>query len=154
MPAGRPSKPIEQKRLLGNPGKRPLPNENSVVLMQQVEQTPEPPRPLLKYGQDLWDRIWGMAATWVSDTSDLELLTMTCEMVDERWNLRVKVMQSDDAVMRRGLRELDRQIVSNLSLLGFTPSDRSRLGVAEVKAKSKLEELMDRRASRFEDGAE
>ena len=154
MPAGRPSKPIEQKRLLGNPGKRPLPNENSVVLLQQVEQTPEPPRPLLKYGQDLWDRIWGMAATWVSDTSDLELLTMTCEMVDERWNLRVKVMQSDDAVMRRGLRELDRQIVSNLSLLGFTPSDRSRLGVAEVKAKSKLEELMERRASRFEDGAE
>jgi hypothetical protein len=154
MPAGRPAKPIEQKRLLGNPGKRAMPDENSVVLLQQVEETPEPPRPLLKYGQDLWDRIWGMAATWVSDTSDLELLTMTCEMVDERWNLRVKVMQSDDAVMRRGLRELDRQIVSNLSLLGFTPSDRSRLGVAEVKAKSKLEELMDRRASRFEDGAE
>ena len=154
MPAGRPSKPIEQKRMLGNPGKRAMPDENSVVLLQQVEQTPEPPRPLLKYGQDLWDRIWGMAATWVSDTSDLELLTMTCEMVDERWNLRVKVMQSDDPVMRRGLRELDRQIVSNLSLLGFTPSDRSRLGVAEVKAKSKLEELMERRASRFEDGAE
>lgn len=153
MTAGRPSKPIEQKRLLGNPGKRAMPDENSVVLMQQVEQTPEPPRPLLKYGQDLWDRIWGMAATWVSDTSDLELLTMTCEMVDERWNLRVKVMQSDDAAMRRGLRELDRQIVTNLSLLGFTPSDRSRLGVAEVKAKSKLEELMERRAGRFEDGA-
>lgn len=79
---------------------------------------------------------------------------MTCEMVDERWNLRVKVMQSDDAAMRRGLRELDKQIVSNLSLLGFTPSDRSRLGVAEVKAKSKLEELMERRANRGEDGAE
>jgi len=154
MPAGRPSKPIEQKRLLGNPGKRALPDENSVVLMQQVEQTPEPPRPLLKYGQDLWDRIWGMGAIWVSDRTDLELLTMTCEMVDERWNLRVKVMQSDDAKMRRGLRELDKQIVSNLSLLGFTPSDRSRLGVAEVKAKSKLEELMERRANRGEDGSE
>jgi hypothetical protein len=73
---------------------------------------------------------------------------MTCEMVDERWNLRVKVMQTDDAKLRRGLRELDRQIVSNLSLLGFTPSDRSRLGVAEVKAKSRLEELMERRAAR------
>jgi hypothetical protein len=57
-------------------------------------------------------------------------------------------MQTDDATMRRGLRELDRQIVSNLSLLGFTPSDRARLGVAEVKAKSKLEELMERRANR------
>jgi hypothetical protein len=149
-PAGRPSKPIEQKRLLGNPGKRAMPDENSVVLLQQVEETPEPPRPLLKYGNDLWERVWSMGATWVSDKTDLELLTMTCEMVDERWNLRVKVMQSDDTAMRRGLRELDRQIVSNLSLLGFTPSDRSRLGVAEVKAKSKLEELMDRRATRSE----
>ena len=148
MPAGRPSKPIEQKRLLGNPGKRALPDENSVVLLPRVETTPDPTRPLLKYGQELWDRIWGMGATWVSDKTDIELLMMTCEMIDERWNLRVKVMQSDDATMRRGLRELDRQIVSNLSLLGFTPSDRARLGVAEIKAKSKLEELMERRANR------
>jgi len=148
MPAGRPAKPIEQKRLLGNPGKRAMPDENNVVLLPQVESVPEPTRPLLKYGQELWDRIWGMGATWVSDKTDLELLMMTCEMIDERWNLRVKVMQNDDARMRRGLRELDRQIVSNLSLLGFTPSDRARLGVAEVRAKSKLEELMERRANR------
>jgi hypothetical protein len=119
-------------------------------LLQRAEKSPEPTRPLLKYGQELWDRIWGMGATWVSDKTDIELLMMTCEMIDERWNLRVKVMQSDDATMRRGLRELDRQIVSNLSLLGFTPSDRARLGVAEVKAKSKLEELMERRANREE----
>jgi hypothetical protein len=39
-------------------------------------------------------------------------------------------------------------------LLGFTPSDRSRLGLAEVKAKTKLEELMERRANRGEDGEE
>lgn len=150
MPAGRPSKPIEQKRLLGNPGKRALPDEDSVVLLERVEETPKPTRPLLKYGQELWDRIWGMGATWVSDKTDIELLMMTCEMIDERWNLRVKVMQNDDPRMRRGLRELDRQIVSNLSLLGFTPSDRARLGVAEIKAKSKLEELMERRMLREE----
>jgi len=73
---------------------------------------------------------------------------MTCEMVDERWNLRVKVMQTEDARLRRGLRELDRLIVSNLSLLGFTPADRSKLGVAEVKAQTKLEELMEKKALR------
>jgi hypothetical protein len=145
MPAGRPSKPIEQKRLLGNPGKRALPKAGEVVVLEQTGDIPEPPRPLLKYGQELWDRVWSMGATWVSQKSDLELLVMTCEMIDERWNLRVKVMQSDDAAMRRGLRELDRQIVSNLSLLGFTPSDRARLGVAEVKVRSKLEELMAKR---------
>jgi hypothetical protein len=145
MTAGRPPKPIEQKRLLGNPGKRALPDEGSIVLLPAIDHVPEPPRPLLKYGQDLWDRIWSLGATWVSDKTDLELLVMTCEMVDERWNLRIKVMQTDDPKLRRGLRELDRQILSSLSLLGFTPSDRARLGVAEVKAKSKLQELMARK---------
>jgi len=145
MPAGRPAKPVEQKRLIGNPGKRPLPPEDPLTSIVAAETTPEPPRPLLKYGRELWDRVWDAGTPWISPNTDLEILTMTCELVDERWNLRVKVMQSDDPKMRRGLRELDRQIVSNLSLLGFSPSDRSRLGLAEVKAKSKLQELMDKK---------
>jgi len=147
MPAGRPSKPVEQKRLLGNPGKRALPNSDAVIALPRVKEAPEPPRPLLKYGQQLWDRVWGLGANWISDKTDLELLVMTCEMVDERWNLRIKVMQTDDPRLRRGLRELERQIVSNLSLLGFSPTDRSKLGVAEVKAMSKLDELRARAAN-------
>jgi hypothetical protein len=132
--------------MLGNPGKRALPSNAIEIAM--VRETPQPTRPLLKYGQELWDKVWSMGATWISPNTDSELLLMTCEMIDERWNLRVKVMQTDDARLRRGLRELDRQIVSNLSLLGFSPADRSRLGVAEVKAASKLEELMLRKAKR------
>ena len=133
--------------MLGNPGKRALP-ENALAI-PMVTEIPEPHRPLLKYGQELWDKVWSMGATWISPNTDTELLLMTCEMIDERWNLRVKVMQTDDARLRRGLRELDRQIVSNLSLLGFSPTDRSRLGVAEVKARSKLEELMAKKNERF-----
>jgi hypothetical protein len=57
-------------------------------------------------------------------------------------------MKDNDNKERRGLRELDRQIVSNLSLLGFSPADRSRLGVAEVKAQSKLEKIMAMRNAR------
>lgn len=146
MAAGRPSKPIEQKRLLGNPGKRALPG--NILAIPMVSEIPEPSRPLLKYGQELWDKVWGMGASWISPNTDFEILLMTCEMIDERWNLRVKVMQTDDARLRRGLRELDRQIISNLSLLGFTPSDRSKLGVAEVKAMSKLDSLMARKEQR------
>jgi hypothetical protein len=82
-----------------------------------------------------------MGQTWLSPSTDIELLLMTCEMIDERWNLRIKVLQDNRPEERRGLRELDKQIVNNLSLLGFTPTDRSRLGVAEVKRVSKLEEL-------------
>ena len=80
--------------------------------------------------------------------TDVELLLMTCELIDERWNLRVRVMQNNDWRERRALRELDSRIISNLSLLGFTPADRSRLGVAEVKAISKMEALKRRQEAR------
>jgi hypothetical protein len=145
---GRPPKPTELKRLQGNPGKRALPKETEIILLPAAIGIPEPSRPLLKYGQEMWDRIWNMGNSWISPTTDIELVLMTAEMVDERWNLRVKVMGSDDPKMRRGLRELDKMIVSNLSLLGFSPTDRMRLGVAEVKKQSKLEELLAKKAAR------
>jgi hypothetical protein len=148
MPAGRPSKPLEQKRLLGNPGKRALPDEGTIALIPMATSTPEPTRPLLRYGRELWNKVWDTGINWISPNTDTELLLMTCEMIDERWNLRVRVMTDNDPKDRRGLRELDRAIVSNLSLLGFSPSDRSRLGIAEVKKMSKLEELMARKAQR------
>ena len=145
---GRPPKPVEIKRLSGNPGKRKLPDEGSVVLLPQAQEVPEPTRPLMRYGREVWDNVWNIGVSWISPNTDVELLLMTCEMIDERWNLRVKVMQTNDAKMRRGLRELDRIIIGNLSLLGFTPADRSRLGWAEVKTQSVLEEFMARKAAR------
>jgi hypothetical protein len=145
---GRPPKPVEQKRLTGNPGKRKLPNEGEIVLLPAALEAPEPSRPLMKYGREVWDTVWKVGVNWISPNTDVELLLMTCEMVDERWNLRVKVMQTDDAKLRRGLRELDRIIIGNLSLLGFTPADRTRLGWAEVKTQSKLEMLLAKKAER------
>jgi hypothetical protein len=87
-----------------------------------------------------------MGVQWISPTSDLEILLLTCEAVDERADLRLEVIESGDRQLRRGLRELDRQIMASLSELGFTPTARSRLGVAEVKAASKIE--MMRQAAR------
>jgi len=143
-PMGRPPKPIEQKRALGNPGRRPLPQEGSLVLLPSMYEIPEPPRPLVtEAAKALWTRTWSMGQTWLSPQTDIELLLMTCEMVDERWNLRIKVLQDNRPEERKGLRDLERQLVANLSLLGFTPTDRSRLGVAEVKKISKLEALRE-----------
>jgi len=148
MPNGRPPKPIEVKRKLGNPGKRALPDQREIQLIEPAVFVPEPARPLLKYGQEFWDKVWGQGLGWISPNTDSELLLMTCELIDERWNLRVRVMQSNDWRERRALRELDARIISNLSLLGFTPADRSRLGVAEVKAISKMEALKRRQEAR------
>lgn len=138
---GRPAKPIEQKRKLGNPGRRPLPEQGEIELIPQASDIPEPPRPLLEPGKKLWDRVWGAGIGWISPETDIELLLMTCEMVDERWNLRIKVMQTDNMQMARRLDNLSRIIASNLSMLGFTPSDRARLGLAEVARRSRLAEL-------------
>lgn len=141
---GRPPKPIEQKRAIGNPGKRPLPDTATVVALPSAYGIPEPHRPLQKPGLELWERVWGLANTWLSPSTDSELLLMTCEMLDERWNLRIQVLRDNRPEERKALRDLDRQLVANLSLLGFSPVDRSRLGVAEVKRQSKLEELRNR----------
>ena len=141
---GRPPKPIEQKRALGNPGRRPLPTEGSLVLLPSMYEVPEPPRPIVtEAAKALWNRTWTMGQTWLSPQTDIELLLMTCEMIDERWNLRIKVLQDNRPEERKGLRDLERQLIANLSLLGFTPTDRSRLGVAEVKKISKLEALRE-----------
>jgi hypothetical protein len=145
---GRPPKPAEQKRMLGNPGKRPLPESNEIQLLEPANETPTPDRPLGKPGLELWERVWESGASWISPHTDLELLLITCELVDERWSLRAQVLQGDDHRARRQLNDLTRIIIGNLSLLGFTPTDRSRLGVAEIKKQSKLEELIARRENR------
>ena len=144
-----PPKPIEVKRKLGNPGQRALPDSSETILIEPISDLPEPHRQLFDAGLELWNRTWSMGQLWISPKTDIELLLMTCEMLDERVRLRAYVWNNPEAWReRKALRELEKNITNSLSLLGFTPTDRSRLGVAEVKAKSKLEELRTKRDQR------
>lgn len=144
-----PPKPIEVKRKLGNPGQRALPDSSETILIEPISDLPEPHRQLFDAGLELWNRTWSMGQLWISPKTDIELLLMTCEMLDERVRLRAYVWNNPEAWRdRKALRELEKNITNSLSLLGFTPTDRSRLGVAEVKAKSKLEELRAKRDQR------
>jgi len=150
-----PAKPIELKRKLGNPGKRAMPGEGELMTIEGGFR--EPLRPLGEAGQQLWDEIYMVGGMWISPRSDTQLLQMCCELLDRRQILREEFLADPtERKVNMSLLETEKLIQTSLSLLGFTPSDRSRLGLAEVKAKSKLEELMDRRANRveeFEDGA-
>jgi hypothetical protein len=96
----------------------------------------------------LWNRAWDAARHWLSPQTDIEALLIVAEQLDERVALRSKVLAEGSAEDRRSLRELDKQVMSGLSILGFTPTDRSRLGLAEVKAATKLDELRQRRQER------
>jgi len=141
MPVGRPPKPTEQKRKLGNPGKRPLPNGSALVAVAAI--TPEPidldPTATLS-------AVLEAGKAWLAASDSLACVLLR-ESIEERAALRELVMQTQGSDARKALRDLDKQIISQLSQLGFDPAARSRLGLAEVKAASTLEKLRQNRGS-------
>lgn len=105
-------------------------------------QIPTPPEHLGEIGLETWRQLWQAGASWVSQGSDWLLVLMTCELTEEREDLRELLQQEpEDWRQRAALREIERQLTRQLGLLGFTPSDRARLGFIEVKRESKLDEL-------------
>lgn len=139
-----PPKPAELKRLTGNPGKRALPKPPSYVEGGFIE----PMRPLEFAGKQLWDAAMKTGENWIARNSDTQLLLLTCEQMDRRMELIAKIHETSEWRLYRALHDLEKMISTNLSMLGFTPTDRTRLGIAEVKVQSKLEELMRRKAER------
>ena len=139
-----PGKSIEEKRLTGSR----LAGDTMPLASAPVRAIPEPARRLEESGLNLWRQAFGRAETWLTDT-DLELLLITCEKLDERDLLRVFVMENIEAWHERaGLRVLEKQIEENLTLLGFTPTARQKLGIQHVKAQSKFEQLMAKKQTR------
>jgi hypothetical protein len=83
---------------------------------------------------------------WLAIT-DSVALSMLREALEERTSLRHLVLATQSTDARKALRDLDKQIIGQLSLLGFDPAARARLGLAEVKAQSTLEKLRKNRGS-------
>lgn len=142
-----PPKPAELKVLQGNPGK------NKIKLSAEIEPVAygrvDPLRPLEWAGKQLWDSVFNVGELWVSSQTDVQLLQMVCEQLDRKVRLESYIAEHPDQWhMFKQLNDLERLITANLSLLGFTPADRTRLGLVSVKTKSKLEELLARKAAR------
>jgi hypothetical protein len=116
-----------------------------VAIVGQVS-APEPVRPLGQVGLAFWQRVWSVGFAWISPQTDIELLQMVCEQIDERQALRVRVLRDGDWRDRTALRALDAQVLDCLSLLGFTPVDRARLGFVEVKIQNELDAYRERKA--------
>jgi hypothetical protein len=140
-----PAKPLEMKRLTGNPGKRSLPSLNDTFELEGGYVPPH--RDLGEAGLALWDRVFAQGKTWVSRQSDTEALMIVCKQLDRQVMLERQVDSApDDFHLLRQLLELEKAIMSGLGQLGFTVEARSRLGLAEIKAKSAFETLMSERA--------
>jgi P27 family predicted phage terminase small subunit len=144
------AKPTEVKRRNGNPGKQKLPNLKNVIALPQIKN--QPPIHLSESGKKIWLEVRELAP-WVA-TTDGKLLVELCEKMDRKYELQAKMAQSDFVLFTdKGyayanplfgmLNTVEGDIIKLLSLLGLTPVDRSKLGVAEVTAKGKLAQLLE-----------
>lgn len=158
MVTGRPPKPLELKRAQGNPGRRPLPAPDATIPVERIP--PKAPRSigLGREGRRTWETL--ATLRWVAAT-DATALVNACRTADLIALLEADVAEKGVTYESRGrllqnpsvgrVVEARKLLHSMLASFGVTPADRTRLGIAEVKAQSKFEEMLDRR-NRRQDG--
>ena len=146
--AGRPPKPNELKRLMGNPGNHPLPDLNVITHLPMAREIPEPPESLRDSGLDLWNRAWGVAITWLSPVSDIEAIKNACHLADANEAARDRYMISTEPADAKAYVAINKAYTDSLTSLGFDPVSRSRLGVAEVRAATSIDKLLEKRQNR------
>ena len=148
MTAGRPPKPTELKRLQGNPGRRPLPDLDNVTHLPMATEIPAYPDTLGEPGKKLWDRAWAMAVTWQSPITDIDSISNAAFLADASEAARNKYMATLESNEGRAFVAINKAYTDALASLGFDPIARSRLGVAEVKAATSIDKLLERRHNR------
>jgi len=149
-----PTKPTELKKRIGTlRGDRTKP---ALTILAAVPVNLDPPDTLGDEGAGEWRHVLA-SCRWIGP-SDLRNLRLYCEALDRRSELLAEVASQGHVLYTDkgyaylnpavgALQTTEVQITKWLSLLGLTPSDRSRLGVAEVKAQSTLEQLAAKRAA-------
>ncbi len=156
MPAGRPPKPIERSRATARDSThkadgRPLPAVRGEIIKTVV--IPPAPVGLKDRGAVEWEKIWTAGSAWLAPQQDYPWVEMIARAWDEIEAYRSRV--DADGLIQTGsmgqviahpliaeIRRAEAVIMKALSTLGFSPSDRARLGLAEIKAQSKLQEMM------------
>jgi len=147
---GRPPAPIELKRRRGrtqntDSGGRPLPLTGDVVALPMAEGIPPLPAGIEADGAQLWRQIWQQAITWISPHSDMAAVVEACQVADDVAVARRRYRATSDPKDATALSTLGKRFDAALSVLGFNPTARSRLGVAEVKRASALQTLIESR---------
>jgi P27 family predicted phage terminase small subunit len=85
---------------------------------------------------------------------------LLCELADRRVELLSHIAEHGWTVVRPGdghmvanpavamLADVEKRLVHMASLLGLTPADRTRMGLAEVKAQNAFEQMLSRKSDR------
>jgi P27 family predicted phage terminase small subunit len=156
---GRPSMPAERKRAQSGANDlpaAPFPGEG----LQGSSSVPVAPE-LGPDGLELWEHVWQAGRQWLSPESDQTIITLLCQSQDEHEEIRRQILSGEiprfyvtangqmvTHPMVTQLANLRTQMTAWLAAIGFSPSDRARLGLAEVRVRDELDELQRRRAER------
>jgi hypothetical protein len=132
---GRPPKPIEHHQRVGRANGTKKADGRPIGVLAVVPQLK--PVPLLDPKATLEQVV--TEGYWLAYT-DAAAVALLRESLEERAVVRQRAMAGSSEA-RKELRDLDKQIISQLSALGFDPTARARLGVAEVTRVSKLADL-------------
>ncbi|MFN9899958.1 MAG: hypothetical protein ACK55Z_14445, partial [bacterium] len=126
----------------------PLPALASVTPLAMAREIPQAPAYLQAEGQRLWERAWAQAITWLSPDSDMTAIETACRLADANVAAQNKFMATLEAADARAFTAVNKAFRESLAALGFDPTARARLGVAEVQKASALDELIARRTKR------
>lgn len=129
-------------------GGRALPALATVTPLAMAREIPPVPAYLQTEGARLWERAWANAITWLSPDSDMQAVEAACRLADANVAAQTKYMATLEAADARGYIAVNKAFRESLSALGFDPTSRSRLGVAEVQKASALDQLIAQREKR------
>lgn len=145
--------PPERARRIGNPGKKAL----TVIegAGWSLDPLPDPPPGLRRAGRAAWALCQGCA--WITAT-DAATVLIFAQCMDDRERLRADLQAQRYVVGSTGqprphpaaaMLAQTEQMIERLShSLLLTPDDRARVGVAASRAKTTLDDLLERRATR------
>lgn len=139
---GRPRKPVEQKRRTGNPGNRALPKSSELVAVAPVSGSLDE----ITVEQAL-ERSLSAGQAWLAE-SDAVAVVMLREALEHFADLK-----ADPKTKPADIQKALGQAMAFAGQCGFTPATRSAMGLAEVKAASKMEALRAQRAKVADTGS-
>lgn len=153
--------PLEKQRANGNRSKKkmpPAPDTTTALVNVDINHIPPAPNWCDQYGAQVWQILWEAGRRHLSEKHDAVLISLLVEKLQQRMSLTVWLgdhpenrwyqtpsgqIVSHPAVKQ--IEQMDAQITGWLSMLGFSPSDRARLGLAEIRVANELDEFRRRK---------
>jgi hypothetical protein len=155
--------PIEQKRLKGSRirnGLQAQPMSSSALALVDMAVVPSVPEGFGLVGTSYWQVLWTGGRRHLSELHDTPLMTRLCKNFDkiaelELWlgkdvERRWYTSPNGQVVTHPAVKQIEQMDAQNtawMSLMGFTPSDRARLGLQEIRVANELDQYRQRKSS-------